>query len=91
MFKIMNIYFKGFLVNSYLSQLVPKSTRTHFGPLVPELWSTCTWALVNSYQPKSSPTGVKQLGRVGLADRLSMSRFESACSNKLNITIYCVR
>ena len=35
----------GFLVNSYLSQLVPKSTRTHF-------WSTRTWPLVNSYLPQ---------------------------------------
>ena len=34
----------GFLVNSYLSQHVPKSTRTHF-------WSTRTWPLVNSYLP----------------------------------------
>ena len=41
-----------FLVNSYLSQLVPI-----FGQLVPDLWSTRTY-------PKSTRTRVNKRGRV---------------------------
>ena len=48
-----------FLVNSYPSQHVPKSTRTNFWStrIIPDLWSTCTC-------PKSTRTRVKKRGRV---------------------------